>query len=92
MCTGKRRDSISVFQNVVRQIPKIKRLRNFYIPSFEEDRIWRFSHNYFSFDPMQGDFDVAGLQYQWNDGIFSITLGRRNSDGFRSVFFHPMAR
>lgn len=39
---------------------------------------------------MNGDFDVVGLQYQWNDGIFSISLGRRNPDGYRPVFFHPM--
>ncbi len=59
--------------------------------SFAENRIWRFAHNFFSFDPLRGDFDVIGLQYQWNDGIFSITLGRRNPDGYRPVFFHAMA-
>lgn len=61
-----------------------------YVYSFEQDRIWSFSHNYFNFDPLQGDFNVIGIQYQWNDGIFSITMGRRNPDGYRSVFFHPM--
>lgn len=59
-------------------------------PSFEQDHIWSFAHNYFNFDPMQGDFNVVGIEYQWNDGIFSITMGRRNEDGYRSVFFHPM--
>lgn len=54
--------------------------------------MWSFAHNFFNFDPMQGDFDVIGLQYQWNDGIFSISLGRRNPDGYRPVFFHPMVR
>lgn len=34
---------------------------------------------------------MAGLIYQWNDGIFSITLGNRNSDGYRTAYFHPMA-
>lgn len=60
--------------------------------SLEQDRIWSFTHNFFSFDPMQGDFNVGGEQFQWNDGIFSVTLGKRNADGFRTAYFHPMAR
>lgn len=34
--------------------------------------------------------NVVGLRYQWDDGIFSITLGPRKNDGFRDVYFHPM--
>lgn len=49
-------------------------------------------HNYFHFDPIHGDFDVVGLKYQWDDGIFSITLGNRQPDGYRKAYFHPMAR
>lgn len=60
--------------------------------SFQQNRIWSFSHNYFHFDPIHGDFDVGGVQYQWDDGIFSITLGNREFDGYRTVYFHPMAR
>lgn len=41
-------------------------------------------------DPLQGDLSVAGLQYQWDDGLFSITLGPRQPSGYRQVFFHPM--
>lgn len=33
---------------------------------------------------------VAGLQYQWDDNLFSITLGPRYANGYRDVFFHPM--
>lgn len=43
-------------------------------------------------DPHYGDFDVAGVQFQWDDGIFSITLGNRQPDGYRDVYFHPMIR
>lgn len=56
-----------------------------------QNQIWRFQHNYFHFDPLHGDFNVAGIQYQWDDGIFSITLGNRNPDGYRVAYFHPMA-
>lgn len=57
-----------------------------------QDRMWSFHHNYFHFDPHHGDFDVAGVQFQWDDGVFSITLGNRQPDGYRTVYFHPMVR
>lgn len=53
--------------------------------------MWSFEHNFFRNDPIHGDFDVAGVQYQWNDGIFSITLGNPMPNGFRTAFFHAMA-
>lgn len=62
-----------------------------YVYSLEENRIWSFTHNYFRMDPLHGDFDVGGVQYQWDDGIFSVTLGPRNPRGFRTAYFHPMA-
>lgn len=49
-----------------------------------------FQHNYFHLSPLEGDFNVGGVLYQWDDGIFSITLGPRLADGYRSVFFHAM--
>lgn len=63
-----------------------------YVFSLRRNAIWRFSHNFFNFDPLEGDFNVAGLRYQWNDGIFSITLSNKNADGFKTAYFHPMAR
>lgn len=53
--------------------------------------MWSFNHNFFRNDPIHGDFDVAGVQYQWNDGIFSITLGNPLPDGDRIAYFHAMA-
>lgn len=53
--------------------------------------MWSFRHNFFHMDPHYGDFNVAGVQYQWDDGIFSITLGYPNN-GYRTAYFHPMAR
>ncbi|XP_055851594.1 L-dopachrome tautomerase yellow-f2-like [Episyrphus balteatus] len=62
-----------------------------YVYSLEENRIWSFSHNYFHFDPIQGDLSIGGQDFSWNDGIFSITLGNKNMNGYRTAFFHPMA-
>jgi hypothetical protein len=43
---------------------------------------WRVSHNYFAFDPVQGDFNVNGINFQWHDGIFGMALGKvRNDNG-----------
>lgn len=61
-----------------------------YVFSLEENHAWAFAHNYLHMDPLHGDFDVAGVQYQWDDGVFSVTLGPRDARGFRSAYFHPM--
>lgn len=53
--------------------------------------MWGFSHNYFNFDPLGGDLNVGGQTFRWDDGIFSITLGPYATDGYRAVYFHPMA-
>lgn len=53
--------------------------------------MWSFTHNYFGYDPIRGDFSVAGVSYQWNDGIFSVTLGNVLPNGYRTAFFHSMA-
>lgn len=58
--------------------------------SLRKNKIWSFSHNYFHFDPLHGDFNIAGNEFQWDDGIFSITLGALQQDGFRTAYFHPM--
>lgn len=59
--------------------------------SLRQNRIWTFAHNHFRCDPIRGDFDVNGVQYQWNDGIFSVTLANREADGYRQAYFHAMA-
>lgn len=59
--------------------------------SLRRNRIWRIDHNYFHFDPTAGRFNVAGLQYTWDDGVFSVTLGPRDpATGDRLAYFHPM--
>lgn len=58
--------------------------------SFQKNRMWTFKHNYFSYDPLEGDLNLHGIKFQWDDGIFSVALGTRQIDGFRTAYFHPM--
>lgn len=34
---------------------------------------------------------IKGLQFQWTDGIFSVTLSTTKPNGYRTAFFHPLA-
>jgi Major royal jelly protein len=47
---------------------------------FKNDRSYRVKHNYFHFDPLQGDLTVAGVNFQWTDGVFGMALGRITND------------
>lgn len=42
--------------------------------SLKQDKSWCAKHNFFHFDPLQGDFNVQGINFQWTDGTF--TRGR----------------
>lgn len=53
--------------------------------------MWSFKHKYLNFEPTNANFNVDGFNYTWEDGVFSISLGKRNSDGYRTAHFHPMA-
>jgi dopachrome tautomerase len=50
---------------------------------------WRFITNYFYPNAMEGDYLIKGIQFQWDDGIFSVALGHRNKPtGYRTAYFH----
>lgn len=49
--------------------------------SFEENKSWRVKHNFFHFDPLNGDYNVGGVNFQWTDGIFGMALGKASPDG-----------
>lgn len=49
------------------------------------------THNYFHFDPLSGDFFSNNIHFQWQDGIFGMALSPIDRDGFRLVYFHPLA-
>lgn len=61
-----------------------------WVYSFQDNRAWAFQHNYFHFDPLGGNFDVNGLQFNWNDGLFSVALSKMDDRGYRTAYFHPM--
>lgn len=42
--------------------------------SFKENKAWRVKHHYFHFDPLQGNYTVGGINFQWTDGVFALAL------------------
>jgi hypothetical protein len=59
--------------------------------SFAEDKMWRVKHNYFHFDPLHGDYNIDGYNFQWTDGVFGMSLTPRLADGSRTVYFHALS-
>ncbi|GBP65437.1 Protein yellow [Eumeta japonica] len=60
--------------------------------SWEENKSWRFSHSYFMPDPLKGDFNIAGMNFQWgSEGIFGIALSSIGANGYRTLYFSPLA-
>lgn len=60
--------------------------------SWELNRSWRFDHSYFYPDPLRGDFNIGGMNFQWGEeGIFGLALSPTRSDGFRTLYFSPLA-
>lgn len=77
-------------QQAFAYIPDLFKSR-LYVYSLAKDRMWAFEHNYFHFDPLAGDFHIGGQTFRWDDGIFSIALGKPQSDGTRDAYFNAMA-
>lgn len=48
--------------------------------SFKDDKSWRVKHNYFHFDPLNGNYNVDGVNFQWTDGVFGMALGRQSEN------------
>lgn len=60
--------------------------------SWEQNKSWRFTHSFFFPDPLRGDFNIAGLNFQWGEeGIFGMALSPLQPDGFRTLYFTPLA-
>ncbi|XP_055626405.1 protein yellow [Toxorhynchites rutilus septentrionalis] len=60
--------------------------------SFEKNKSWRFAHSFFFPDPLRGDFNIAGLNFQWGEeGIFGMSLTPLQADGYRTLYFSPLA-
>ncbi|KAL1138491.1 hypothetical protein AAG570_008554 [Ranatra chinensis] len=59
--------------------------------SWAENDSWRVKHHYFHFDPLFGDFNIGGVNFQWTDGIFGVALSPVLADGYRKLYFHPLS-
>lgn len=60
--------------------------------SWKENASYRIKHNFFYFDPLSGNYNVSGINFQWTDGVFGLALSPINKeDGFRTVYFHPLS-
>ncbi|CRK93112.1 CLUMA_CG006582, isoform A [Clunio marinus] len=60
--------------------------------SWEQNKSWRFAHSFFFPDPLRGDFNIGGLNFQWGEeGIFGMALSPIKNDGFRTLYFSPLA-
>lgn len=43
-------------------------------------------------DPLVGDFNIAGLNFQWGaEGIFGISASPMGADGYRTLYFSPLS-
>ncbi|XP_055551029.1 protein yellow [Wyeomyia smithii] len=59
--------------------------------SFSNDKSWRVKHNFFHFDPLAGDYNIGGVNFQWTDGVFGMAVGKKTTNGSRPVFFHAFS-
>jgi len=59
--------------------------------SLRNDKSYRVKHNFFHFDPLQGDFNVGGVNFQWTDGVFGLAVGPMNPDHSKDIYFHALA-
>lgn len=59
--------------------------------SFNEDKSWRVKHNFFHFDPLSGDYNIGGVNFQWTDGVFGMAVGKRLRDGTKPIYFHAFS-
>lgn len=50
--------------------------------SFEDNNSWRLKHHYFYFSPLESQYNIGGVEFQWSDGIFGLALSKRDSDGY----------
>ncbi|XP_044257921.1 protein yellow [Tribolium madens] len=60
--------------------------------SWEENKSWRFTNGFFMPDPLAGDFNIGGLNFQWDtEGIFGLALSPVLTTGERILYFSPLA-
>lgn len=59
--------------------------------TWEYNYAWRFNHSYFRPDPLAYDFNIGGINFQWEDeGVFGMSLSPKQIDGFKTLYFSPL--
>lgn len=51
---------------------------------------WRFNHYTFYPEPLLSNYTLHGVNYQWTDGIFGMSLGKFHQ-GDRPLYYHSMS-
>lgn len=63
-------------------------------------RSWRTTNHLYLPTPQHSDYTLHGLNFQWTDGVFGLSLGdvqvvangqQQHTAGDRAIFFHPMS-
>lgn len=56
----------------------------------DDAAFWRFSHFSFYPEPLFSNYTLHGLNYQWSDGLFGMSLGKYQL-GDRPLYYHSMS-
>ncbi|KAH8418148.1 hypothetical protein KR009_001143 [Drosophila setifemur] len=59
--------------------------------SLSKNRSWRITNYNFYPNPVASDFSVYGLNFQWLDGVFGMSISYNYQILQRVLYFHPMA-
>lgn len=59
--------------------------------SLARGRSWRTTNHFYMPNPTACDYTVGGVNFQWTDGVFGISLSPLNELQDRLLFFHPMS-
>lgn len=59
--------------------------------SWKAQESWRVQHHFFHPDPLQGNYSINGVQFQWPDGLFGVAISAKQNNGFATLYFHPLS-
>lgn len=63
---------------------------NLIVYSYKANDTWLFSHHYFHFNPVMGNYNISNVNFQSSDGLFGLALGDREANDNANLYFHPM--
>lgn len=58
--------------------------------SLAEHTSWAFNHSFFHLNPFETNLKIAGMQFQWYDGVDGLALSGVYSDGYRKMYFQTI--